>query len=80
MQIKNYNIISIEKHKKVSALSSGKGDKYDYLIGEEKLPSDKKNVIEQAKFIYSPVTESLVKHRKTVKNKGKKLIKTIEDH
>ena len=39
-----------------------------------------KNVIEQTKFIYSPVGKYLAKHRKTVKNKSKKLIKTIEDH
>ena len=36
---------------KVSALSSGKIDIYEYLTGEEILPPDQKRVIEQAKFM-----------------------------
>ena len=38
---------------KVSALSSGKIDKYKYLTGEELLPSNQQQIIEQAKYIYS---------------------------
>ena len=38
---------------KISALSSGKIDKYEYLTGEEILPSDQKQIMEQAKFTYS---------------------------
>ena len=38
---------------KIPALSSGKNDKYEYLTGEEILPSDQSRVTEQAKFIYS---------------------------
>ena len=34
----------------ISALSSGKIDKYDYVTGEEILRPDQKRVIEQAKF------------------------------
>ena len=37
---------------KVSALSSGKIDKYEYLTGEEILPSNQQQIIEQAKYIY----------------------------
>ena len=37
---------------KISALSSGKNDKY--LTGEEKLPSNQSKIIEQLKFTYSP--------------------------
>ena len=37
---------------KISVLSSGKVDKYEYLTGEEILPSNKKQIIEQAKFTY----------------------------
>ena len=39
---------------KISALSSGKIDKYEFLTGEEILPPDQRRVIEQTKFIYSP--------------------------
>ena len=35
---------------KISALTSGKIDKYEYLTGEEILPSNQKQIIEQAKF------------------------------
>ena len=38
---------------KISALSSGKIDKYEYLTGEEILPSNQQRIIEQAKFTYS---------------------------
>ena len=40
---------------KISALSSGKIDNYEYLIGEEILPSNQQQIIEQAKFTYSPL-------------------------
>ena len=35
---------------KVSALSSGKIHKYEYLTGEHILPSNKQQIIEQAKL------------------------------
>ena len=38
---------------KISALSSGKIDQYEFFTGEEILPSDQRKVIEQAKFTYS---------------------------
>ena len=40
---------------KTSALPSGKIDKYEYLTGEEILPSNQRQTIEQAKFAYSPL-------------------------
>ena len=40
---------------KTSILSSGKIDKYEYLRGEEILPSNQREIIEQAKFAYSPL-------------------------
>ena len=54
LEMKNYNMILIEKLPKQVLLSS-KIDKYEYLTGEEiLLPSNKKQIIEQAKFTYSP--------------------------
>ena len=38
----------------ISALSSSKIDKYEYLTVEEILPSNQKQIIEQAKFTYFP--------------------------
>ena len=65
---------------KISALSSGKIDKNNYLSGDEILPSDQRRVIKQAKFNYSPSGESLEKQTKTIEDQGKKQIKAIEDH
>ena len=39
---------------KISALSSGKIEKYEYLTGKEILPSNQQQIIEQAKFTFSP--------------------------
>ena len=49
---------------KVSALSLGKFDKYEYLTGEEILPLDQERVIEQAKFKYSLLNQALEKTNK----------------
>ena len=35
---------------KISALSSDKTDKYEYLTGKEILPSNQQQIVEQAKF------------------------------
>ena len=40
---------------KISALSSGKINKCEYLAGKEILPSNQRQIIEQAKFTYSPL-------------------------
>ena len=49
---------------KVSALSLGNIDKYEYPIGEEILPSDQKKVIEQTQFTYFPLGKVLEKPKK----------------
>ena len=40
---------------KISALSSGKIRKYEYLTGEDILPSKQQQITEQAKFTYFPL-------------------------
>ena len=65
---------------KISALSSGKFDKYEYLTGEEILPHDQRRVIEQAKFAYSPSEKAFEKRTKTIEDEGEKQIKAIEDN
>ena len=51
---------------KVSALSSGKIDKYEYLTGEEILPTNQQQIIEQAKFTYFPLGKAFEKQIKTI--------------
>ena len=51
---------------KISALSFGKIDKYEYLTNEEILLPKQSRVIEQAKFTYSPPGKALEKQIKTI--------------
>ena len=46
---------------KISALSSGKLHKYEYLTGEDILPSTQQQITEQTKFIYSPLGKAFDK-------------------
>ena len=64
---------------KISALSSGKIDKYEYLTGEEILPSNQRQIIEQAKFTYSPLGKAFEKQTKAIEDQGKKHVKAIQD-
>ena len=65
---------------KILALSSGKTDKYEYLTGEEILPSDQSRIIGQAKFIYSRLGRAFEKQIKTIEDQGEKQIKALEEH
>ena len=49
---------------KISAISSRKIDKYEYLKGEKKAPSDRRGVIERTKFTYSPLGKTKKKKEK----------------
>ena len=60
---------------KISVLSSCKIDKYLYLTGEEILPSNQQQIIEQAKFTYSPLRKAF---EKTIEYQGRKQIDTLE--
>ena len=75
---------------KISALSSNKSDKYEYLTGEEF--GLKPNTIEQARFEYSPLgkifnkdldkndqKEGLFKRLKNIENAQKNLIKNDDN-
>ena len=63
------------KAAKISALSSGKIDKYEYLTSEKILPSDKSRIIEQARFTYSLLGKGFKKQIKTIEEQGKNKLK-----
>ena len=68
---------------KISALSSGKIDKYEYLTDEEILPSNQEQIIEQGKFTYSPLGKAFRKQIKTIEDQGQKQVealKNLKDH
>ena len=63
---------------KISALSSGKIHKYEYLTGEDILPSNQQQIIEQAKFTYSPLGKAFEKQIKTIEDQGQKQVDALE--
>ena len=69
LKMKNYNMI----------LSSGKINKQEYLTGGETQPSNQKQTIEQARFIYSPLGKAFERKTKLIKDKGKNQISGIKE-
>ena len=65
---------------KISALSSGKVDKYEYLTGESHLKSHQSRIIEQPKLTYFPPGKAFKKQIKTVEKQQqqKKQIEALE--
>ena len=62
---------------KISALSSGKIHKYEYLTGEDILPSNQQQIIEEAKFTYSPLGKAFQKQIKTIEDQSKKQVDAL---
>ena len=62
---------------KISTLSSSKIHKYKYLTGEDILPSSNQQIIEQARFTYSPLGKAFEKQIGTIKNQGKKQVDAL---
>ena len=63
---------------KISALSSGILHKYEYLTGEDKLPTNQQQIIEETKFTYSPLGKAFDKQIKTIEDQGKKQVDALE--
>ena len=62
----------------ISAKSSGKLHKYEYLIGEDILPSNQQQIIAQTKFTHSPLGKAFEKQIKTIEDQGKKQVNALE--
>ena len=62
---------------KISALSSGNLHKYEYLTGEDILPSTQQQIIEETKFTYSPLGKAFDKQIKTIEDQGKKQVDAL---
>ena len=65
------------KTAEILALLSGKIDKYDYLNGEEILPFNQQQIIEQAKFTYSPLGKAFEKQTKTIEDQRQKQVEVL---
>ena len=64
---------------KISALSSGKLHKYGYITGEDILPSNQQQIIEQARFTYSPLGKAFEKQTKIIEDQGKKQVDALKN-
>ena len=64
---------------KISAWSSCKICKYKYLTGEDILPSNQQEIIEQAKFTYCPLRKGFEKQVKTIEDQGQKQIDAFKE-
>ena len=75
---KPYSLLVIDSTlaSEISALLSGKINKYEYLTGEEMLPPNKIRVLEHAKFSYAPWGKAFEKQIKTVSDQGRKQLKS----
>ena len=76
MRLKLQYVINREAAK-TSALSSGKIHKYEYPTGEDILPYNQQQIIEQAKFTYSPLGKSFEKQIKTIEDQSKKQVDAL---
>ena len=65
---------------KISALSSGKLHKHKYLTGEDILPSNQQQIIEQTKFTYSSFGKALDQEIKTIEEQGEKQVDAIKSY
>ena len=63
---------------KISALSSGKIDKYEYRTGEEILPINQQQITEQAKFTYYSLGNVFDKQTKTTEEQGEKQVNALK--
>ena len=62
----------------ISAISSAKIDKYEYLTDKEILPPDQSRVIGKASFTHSSLGKAFEQQIKTVDNQGEKMVEALK--
>ena len=62
---------------KISALSLGKLHKYEYLAGQDILPSTQQQIIGQTNFTYSPSGKAFDKQIKTIEDQEKRQVDAL---
>ena len=66
------------KAAEISAKLSGKFHKFEYPTGEDILPSDQEQIIQQARFNCSPLGKVFEKQTKTIEDQGQKQVDALE--
>ena len=64
--------LEMRKYNMTLLYHQAKTGTYEYLTGEEILPSNQQEMIEQAKVINSPLSKAFDKQTKTIKDQGEK--------
>ena len=75
--MKSYNIILIEKQQK-DLLYYQENFINMSIFGEDILPSNQQQIIDETKFTYSPLGKAFDKQIKTIEDQGKKQIDALE--
>ena len=78
LEMRKYNMILTEKQQKYQPYHLAKIDKYEYLTGEEILPSNQQQIIEQTKFTYSLLRKAFEKQIKTIVDQGEKQVEALK--
>ena len=77
LEMKNYNTILIEKQPKYQLYHQTKFVNMSILLVKIYYHSNKQQIIEQAKFTYSPLAKAFVKQIKTIEDQGEKQVKAL---
>ena len=73
-------MILTKEHQKYHHCHLEKNDKYEYLTALKTLPSDKRRVIEQDKFVYFLLGKAFKKQKKSNWRWRTKTKKSLKDH
>ena len=68
LEMRNYSMVLMEKQLKYQLYQ----EVYEDLTGEDILPSNQQQIIEQAKSTHSPLAKALEKQIKTIEDQGQK--------
>ena len=76
--MKSYNTILIEKQQKYLLYHQENFINMSIVTGEDILPSNQQQIIDQTKFTYSPLGKAFDKQIKTIEDEGKKQVDASE--
>ena len=68
LEMRNYSMVLMEKQLKYQLYQ----EVYEDLTGEDILPSNQQQIIEQARFTYSPLGKAFEKQKKKIEDHGQK--------
>ena len=70
-------MISLGKQLKYQLYHQVKFTKYEYLTGQDILPSNQQQITEQVKFTYSPLGKAFERQTETIEDQGQKQVDAL---